>query len=461
MAAIVNARDMLLQAASPRLLPVTIPMDKVEGLEDALGNLGSGINGAQHDINNLLNSSKALVIQASATTFIGTGSTSPAQITLTADKRNGLAGTVAWSVVAGVATLNPNGDSCSVAGSSVTGYSVTVRARVTMGATNYDAFVILQRLGGLSGQDQVNLTSQVVGQLANGNISGLGALALLNTVDLNSQTVGALNGATQVTGLGGLAYLGSVAAGTSQVTGLGALATQNSINLGSQVTGQLWNGSVSGLGTLATLNTVNAMSQVTNLGALAFASALAANQIGAGTMAAGVIYAGAINASQVKAGILSGRRFQTSATGARLEILTMADGAAPDLIVYDSSGTVLARLAPDSGSAAVYGRGTGSRVGLQAESADTALAAAQIRNTSSGPGLLCNNTGAGIAARVQASSGIGISVSSTSGPDMFFTPRSSPPSSKTRGSVFFHSTKGLCQADGSNWYSVQDGTVVT
>lgn len=36
MAAIANARDLLLQAASPRILPVTIPIDKIEGLPDAL-----------------------------------------------------------------------------------------------------------------------------------------------------------------------------------------------------------------------------------------------------------------------------------------------------------------------------------------------------------------------------------------------------------------------------------------
>ena len=225
MAAIQNDRDILLQAASPRVVPILIPIDQIEGLGPAL---------------------KSLRIKSSAATFIGSsGVTNPSTITLTAEKLGGLAGAVSWSVITGTATITPSGDTCTVTGSTVLGYSVTVRARVTVDGLDYDAQTTLTKLGTFSAQETVNLTSQVTGQLSMGNVTGYGALALLNQVNLNTQTVGALNGATQVT----------------------------------------------------------------NLGTLAYANAIAANQIGAGQLAAGVIYAGVVNASQVSAGSFTGKTF--------------------------------------------------------------------------------------------------------------------------------------------------------
>lgn len=195
MAAIANARDQLLQAASPRILPVTIPIDKIEGLPDAL---------------------KRIEITASAPAFTGvTGTTTPSSITLTAELKQGLTGSVTWSVASGSATLTPSGAgnaNCSVLGSSVSGISVTVRASVTQDGKTFSGVITLPRYGALAAADKVNLAMQVVGQLAMGNLTGYGALALLNQVNLNTQTVGALNGATQVTNLGTLAYANAIAA---------------------------------------------------------------------------------------------------------------------------------------------------------------------------------------------------------------------------------------------------------
>lgn len=267
MAAIQNDRDVLLQAAAVRVTPVPIPMNQVDGLTDVITDINNNVASA-------LNNTKDLYITSSATVFVGSStSTSPASITLTANFKNNLTGTVTWSVVVGTATLVPNGNTCTVAGTTLTGQSVTIRARVTVNSLNYDAFVVLSRLGALAGQDTVNLASQVTGQLAAGNITGLGALALLNTVNLNTQTTGALNGATQVT----------------------------------------------------------------NLGSLAYANAIAANQIGAGTLAAGVIYSGTINAENINGGAFTGKTFTggrfvgtsfaTAASGARAEIFTTGQDA--------------------------------------------------------------------------------------------------------------------------------------
>lgn len=238
MAEIQNERDLILQVTVPRIIPIFIPIDKVEGLGPKL---------------------KSLRIKSTATTFSGDSvTTSPTTITLTAEKMGGLDGTVEWSVISGTGTLTPSGDSASVFGPSVVGGSISVLARVTVDTINYDAQITLTKLGKLSEQDFVDLTSQVTGQLANDNVSGLGALALLNKVDLNTQTVGALNGQTQVT----------------------------------------------------------------NLGSLAYANSIAANQIGAGTLAAGVIYAGTVNADNITSGVITGRKIVTATSGSRVEIYT-------------------------------------------------------------------------------------------------------------------------------------------
>lgn len=77
------------------------------------------------------------------------------------------------------------------------------------------------------------------------------------------------------------------------------LATANIVNA-------LSVSNITGLGALATISKVDAYTQVTNLGGLAFASAIYADEIGAGTLASGVVYAGVVNAGQVNAGVLNG-----------------------------------------------------------------------------------------------------------------------------------------------------------
>ena len=211
MAYIQNDRDILLQAAAVRVVPVLIPIEKVEGLGDVISDINT-------DISSVGSLASGIRITSTDTAFTrgSGGATTPASIALTA-QLIGIQGTVTWSIVAGSATLAPSGNTCNIAGSSVSGYSVTVKA--TLGA--YSAQMTITKMGALSAQDTVNLSSQVTGQLASGNVTGLGALALLNTVDLNTQTVGALNGQTQVTNLGTLAYANAIAA--NQI-GAGTLA---------------------------------------------------------------------------------------------------------------------------------------------------------------------------------------------------------------------------------------------
>lgn len=89
---------------------------------------------------------------------------------------------------------------------------------------------------------------------------------------------------------------------------LGALASKDTVTV-ADIVGGLSASNITGLGALALIDKVDAATQVTNLGSLAYANSIAAENIGAGTLAAGVIYAGTVNASQVNAGTLTGVSF--------------------------------------------------------------------------------------------------------------------------------------------------------
>lgn len=370
MSTIVNARDVLLQAASPRVLPVTIDIGDVDGLDGVLNTL------------------KSVKITASANMF--TGSTpSPTTITLTCVK-TGLSGSVTWSVIAGSAgAITPSGDNCTVTGTSVAGNSITVRARVTENSINYDAQFTVIKLGGLSVQSTVSLASQVTGQLAAGNVTGLGALALLNVVDLNTQTVGALNGATQVT----------------------------------------------------------------NLGTLAYANAIAANQIGAGTLAAGVIYAGSINADNVTSGTFTGRRFRTATSGNRIEILVDGADAHQLLVYNSAgsafvrltdawsyfSGTggfaALTAVGGSSNSGGLSAQGHGTGTGVESFSPD-------------GTGVWGRSTN-GAAGHFDSTNALCLVLT---GSGMFrVQTRATLPGTAVDGTMLFHSTHGLVQRIGGQW----------
>ncbi|MCK9234922.1 MAG: hypothetical protein M0P09_01245 [Acholeplasmataceae bacterium] len=311
MATIQNERDKLLQAAPIRFILPTIPTSQVDGLDGWMGDVNDALGTLGEDIEHLMNTSSSFSISASALTFTtASGATTPPIITLTAHRGDGLVGgTVAWSVFGGAASISPTvGNNCVVTGSTVTGNSVTIRARLTIGGQVHDAYVTLTRLGAIARSDLVSLTSQITGQLANSNVSGLGALALLNAVDLNTQTTGALNGLTQVNNLGNLAYV----------------------------------------------------------------NALAANQIGAGTLAVGIVYAGGINATQVNSGSFVGKTFTggtftggtftSQATGRR----TVIDS--DDISFYPASGGRSIIASVPGGGLTISTSSSGSNLSVSANS---------------------------------------------------------------------------------------------
>lgn len=234
----------------------------------------------QGEINNLMNSSKDFTIRTDGTTVAGASgtTTTPASIKLEAVKKNGLTGTVTWSVlVSGSATVSPStGDTTYVSGSSITGTGATIKASITSNGKTYEAFATVNRLGAIAASDKVNLATQITGQLANGNVSGLKALALLDAVSLSP-------GSTTVVG------------------------------------------------------------------------DLAASRIGAGTLGAGVIYAGTINAEKINGGSFSGQTFtggefigatfRTNPVGGSQSRLDILQGPmSPEIVMYDGYGSAVTTI---------------------------------------------------------------------------------------------------------------------
>lgn len=113
MATVVNTRDVLLLAASPRLL-------------------WTGVRG--------------VTVLADTTSFkVTAGSPTPSTINLTATL-NGVNGTVVWSVPFGTATLTPSGASCSLAYGNMSSNVITVRATVTDAGVNWVGNITLTKV---------------------------------------------------------------------------------------------------------------------------------------------------------------------------------------------------------------------------------------------------------------------------------------------------------------------------
>lgn len=139
MAIVRNDRDILLQAAAIRLVPLPI--------DDTVGEIIDAIKGVELGATSL-----QFKVPVS-------GATTPASITLTA-KRTLLDGAVTWSVVAGTATLTGTGATTrTLTPTNMSSQSATVRATVVDGAvTYYDDITIVKVLDGAAGDDGVRGT---------------------------------------------------------------------------------------------------------------------------------------------------------------------------------------------------------------------------------------------------------------------------------------------------------------
>ena len=181
MATIKHARTLALQATSPRVNAVPLPT-----------NVTVDLSNTSQALNNLPSYSRVTGLTALAT-----------QSTLA----NG------GGYLTGFGNVSSQ-NSLAFGGAYLTGFgAVASQSSLAYGGGYLTGF------GVLASQSTVNLASQITGQLANGNVSGLGALALLGSVALDGAYVVNNLAATRIgagTIAAGVIYAGDVAA--SQIT---------------------------------------------------------------------------------------------------------------------------------------------------------------------------------------------------------------------------------------------------
>ena len=219
MAAIVSTRILALQATSPRIVAVPLPT-----------NVTVDLSNTSQALNNLPSYTRVSGVTALATQstlangggyLTGFGSVS---------SQNSLA--LGGGYLTGFGSVAGQ-NSLAFGGAYLTGFgAVASQSSLAYGGGYLTGF------GVLASQATVNLASQITGQLANGNVSGLGALALLGSVALDGAYV-TNNLAANRIGAGtiaaGVIYAGDVAA--SQITS-GYIAAAR-INAGTLDVGKL------------------------------------------------------------------------------------------------------------------------------------------------------------------------------------------------------------------------------
>lgn len=210
MATIVSTRILALQATSPRIVAVPLPT-----------NVSVDLSNAAQALNNLPSYTRVTGITPLAT-----------QSSLA----NGGGYLTGFGAVAAQSSL-------AFGGAYLTGFgAVASQSSLAYGGGYLTGF------GVLASQATVNLASQITGSLANSNVSGLGALALLGSVALDGAYVVNNLAATRIgagTIAAGVIYAGDIAA--SQITS-GYIAVAR-LNAGTVTVDKLANNSITTLAT--------------------------------------------------------------------------------------------------------------------------------------------------------------------------------------------------------------------
>lgn len=161
MAIVKNDRDVLLQAATTRVVPIPINPALIPGLPETIA------------------AAKGIKLSAPSTIFqISTGGVaSPASIQLTAKLTN-ITGTIAWTVTEGTATLAGSGNTRSLSAANMVSNSVTIRASVVFdGVTYADSWTIAKAADGVNGAPGTNGAPGANGE--RGSITAFGTLSNL------------------------------------------------------------------------------------------------------------------------------------------------------------------------------------------------------------------------------------------------------------------------------------------
>lgn len=424
MAAIQNDRDILLQAASVRVIVVPNP-----------------------DLDAVMDATRGVKLSATSNVFqiSASGIASPASIVLTAE----LAllppsTTVTWSFAEGTGSLTGTGLTRTLNAVSMITKSVTiqVQAQAYPGAPIFAAYwTIVKTSDGTNGTNGSNGTSGYDG--ARGSLTAYASLS--NLVAYSSRLSGKARWAA------------------------GSASEANAVTADNMARNSIWwalgyGGSASSNNHLRIGDTVTLTNSGQTVSATGYWTGSSWANPGA-VLDGNLLVGGNITGQEFSGGVFTGTQFRTAVSGSRAQIDSYG-GAAHMLRLYEGANVVV-ELSNSGISANVSDEN--KPPGRFSNLTGNALSGTTQANNKIGVYGLSVNGNGGVGTYGESNSGIGIFGSSASGtgavfqsnlgPAMRLMPTTSFSSNRLAGNICYHSTYGLCFANGTNWLNF-NGTVM-
>lgn len=432
MATIQNDRDILLQAATIRVVPVPIDPSLIPGLTETIA------------------ATKGIKLSAPSNVFqiSAGGVASPSSITVTATLTL-VTSTITWDIFAGTATLTGSGNSRTLTAANMVSNSVTIRARVqeSGGPIYTDYWTIAKTADGLNGTNGSN------GE--RGSITAFGTLSNL------------------------VAYPGR-ASGRARWAA-GSATEPNAVTADTAARNVIWqrlgnSGSAPSNAHMRLGDTVTLTNSGQTVSATGYWTGAAWDTPGT-VIDGNLLVGGNVSGQEFTGGTFTGATFRTAPSGDR----TVINGADNSIIIYKASTPIFqcspalgfTRIAASGGVSALEVRG-GSGPGIDVDSSGNAtIFKTTGANTSAVFGQhVASGDGAGVYGYA-VYNGIGVFGQSSQGHGGVFQnvnggksalkliPTNVLPSDKSAGSICYHSTHGFCVANGTNWYVPATWNIVT
>lgn len=432
MATIQNDRDILLQAAAIRVVPVPIDPSLIPGLTETIA------------------ATKGIKLSAPSNVFqISTGGVaSPSSITVTATLTL-VTSTITWDIFAGTATLTGSGNSRTLTAANMVSNSVTIRARVqeSGGPIYTDYWTIAKTADGLNGTNGSN------GE--RGSITAFGTLSNL------------------------VAYPGR-ASGRARWAA-GSATEPNAVTADTAARNVIWqrlgnSGSAPSNAHMRLGDTVTLTNSGQTVSATGYWTGAAWDTPGT-VIDGNLLVGGNVSGQEFTGGTFTGATFRTAPSGDR----TVINGVDNSITIYKAS-TPIFQCSPALGFTRIKAVGGvsalevdgGSGPGIDINSSGNAtIFKTTGANTSAVFGQhSASGGGAGVDGRA-VYNGIGVYGQSSQGHGGVFQnvnggksalkliPTNALPSDKSAGSICYHSTHGFCVANGTNWYVPATWNIVT
>lgn len=415
MAAIQNARDVLLQAAPVRLVMVPIDPTLIPGLPETIG----AVRGVK------------LTAPSNVFQIAAGGAASPASITITATLTLVAAATV-WDVVAGTAVLTGTGNSRTVTATTMTSNSVTVRVRVQeVGGPVYTGYWTIAKTA--DGANGANGANGAPGE--RGSLTAFGTLS--NLVAYPARASGRARWAA------------------------GSASEPNAVTADTAARNVIWqrlgnSGSAPSNAHLRLGDTVTLTNTGQTVSATGYWTGAAWDTPGT-VIDGNLLVGGNVSGQEFTGGVFTGGAFRTAASGRRLQ-MEASGGDAHALVFYNGGGGAgfNLRLTSDGQAYAIT-----SDTGYAMRAENFVGGGVQGYTLGSGAGVWGESgNGVGVAGRATGASGVGGVFESVQGAAIRLNPRAAVPVQRNAGSFCVVDGKP-CFADGTHWWELTLGTRLT